>query len=476
MTAAKAVVVGSGPNGLAAAITLAREGVDVTVLEASDVIGGGLSSGERTLPGLLHDDCAAIVPTALASPFMQSLDLASHGVEWAWPEVELAHPVDGGRAGVLTRSIDDTALGMGVDGPAWRRLFEPLARDFPELAPDVFGPLLGVPSHPLLMASFGAKALVPATALARRWRTDEVRALWAGNAAHAWTPLSRPPTSGIALMFGAVAHRYGWPTVKGGVARLADGLASILASVGGSIETGQRATSRKDLPAADIVMFDLAPGAVADILGDALPSRIQRAYRRFRYGAGAYKVDFAVAGGVPWLNESCRAAGTVHVCGSFEEVVAAERATSRGHMPERPFVIVAQQYLMDPGRSAGGVHPLYTYAHVPHGFSGDATDAIIDQIERFAPGFRDRIVGIDVRTPRGLQEHDANLIGGDVNGGSMDLRQFIARPRLTTDPYWTGVPGHFLCSASTPPGAGLHGMCGHLAAKSALRHGFRHQP
>jgi phytoene dehydrogenase-like protein len=296
-----------------------------------------------------------------------------------------------------------------------------------------------------------------------------VRALWAGKAAHAWTPLSRPPTSGVALMFGAVAHRYGWPTVRGGVARLAEGLASILGTMGGSIETGQRATSRKDLPAADIVMFDLAPGAVADILGDALPRRIRHAYRSFRHGPAAYKVDIAVTEGVPWLNEFCRAAGTVHVCGSFDEVVAAERATAAGRMPTRPFVIVAQQYLMDPGRSAGGVHPLYAYAHVPDGYTGDATGAIIDQIERFAPGFRERIVGTHVRTPQGLHAHDANLVGGDVNGGAMDFWQFIARSRVTTDPYWTGLSGHYLCSASTPPGGGVHGMSGHLAAKSALR-------
>jgi phytoene dehydrogenase-like protein len=319
------------------------------------------------------------------------------------------------------------------------------------------------------MASFGAKALIPATTSARRWRTEEVRALWAGCAAHTWRPLSQPPTSGLALMFGAVAHRYGWPTVKGGVARLADSLASILLSMGGSMETGHRVTCRKDLPPADIVIFDLSPGAVADILGDALPSRIQRAYRKFRYGAAAYKVDLAVAEGVPWLNEFCRAAGTVHVCGSFDEVVAAERATTDGRMPERPFVLVAQQYLMDPGRSAGDVHPLYTYAHVPQGYPGNATGVIIDQIERFAPGFRERIVGINVRTPHELQEHDANLVGGDINGGAMDLRQFIVRPRLTVDPYWTGVPGHFICSASTPPGGGVHGMSGHLAAQSALR-------
>jgi phytoene dehydrogenase-like protein len=469
MATLRAVVVGSGPNGLAAAITLARAGLDVTVLEAADVIGGGLSSGERTVPGLLHDDCVAIVPTALASPFMQSLDLASHGVEWAWPEIDLAHPIDGGRAGVLTRSFVDAERHMRQDGRAWRRLFEPLSDHFPELAPDVFGPLIGIPGHPVRMASFGAKALIPATTFARRWRTDEVRALWAGNAAHAWTPLSRPPTSGLALMFGAVAHRYGWPTVKGGVARLADAMASILVDAGGTIETGQRVGSRADVPSADIVMFDLSPGAVADIVGDLLPTRIHRAFRNFRHGAGAYKVDLAVAEGVPWLNEFCRSAGTVHVCGSFEEVVAAERATAAGHMPERPFVLVAQQYLMDPGRSVGDVHPLYAYAHVPHDYSGDATAAILDQIERFAPGFRDRIVGMHVRTPRDLVVHDANVVGGDVNGGAMDLRQFIARPRLTLDPYWTGVPGHFICSASTPPGAGVHGMSGHLAATSALK-------
>jgi phytoene dehydrogenase-like protein len=466
---ARAVVVGSGPNGLAAAITLAREGVDVTVLEANHAIGGGLTSGERTVPGVLHDDCAAIVPTALASPFMRSLDLAAHGVEWVWPEVDLAHPIDGGRAGVLTRSLDDTVAGMGIDGPAWRRLFSPLATHFDELAPDLLGPLLRIPAHPVRMASFGARALTPATVVARRWRTDEVRALWAGNAAHGWQPLNRPPTSGVALTFGAVAHRYGWPAVMGGSARLAEGMAAILRNAGGVAVTGERVVSRAQLGRADVVMFDVAPGAVADLLGDALPARIRRAYQAFRHGSAAFKVDLAVSGGVPWTAASCRVAGTVHVCGSFGDVVAAERATAAGRMPERPFVVVAQQYLMDPGRSVGDVHPVYAYAHVPHAYSGDATSVIIDQIERFAPGFRDRIVGVHARGPRELGVHDANLVGGDVNGGAMDLRQFVARPRWSTDPYWTGVPGHYLCSSSTPPGGGVHGMAGHLAAMSALR-------
>jgi phytoene dehydrogenase-like protein len=465
----RAVVVGSGPNGLAAGITLALEGVDVTVLEAADHIGGGLSSGARTVPGVLHDDCVAVVSTALASPFMQSLDLEAHGVEWVWPEIDLAHPIDGGRAGMLTRSIDETTRRMGVDGPAWRRLIGPIAEHFDELAPDIFSPLVRMPLHPSRMASFGVKALIPASVLARRWQTDEVRALWAGTAAHTWRPLNQAPTSGLALMFGAVAHRYGWPTVKGGVARLAEALASILVAAGGVIETGQRVVSLKDLPVTDIVMFDLAPGAVASILGDVLPPRIHRAYTAFRHGGGAYKVDLAVAEGVPWLNEYCRAAGTVHVCGSFDEVAEAQRAIAGGRMPERPFVVVVQQYLMDPGRSVGDVHPLYTYAQVPLRYSGDATCAVLDQIEWFAPGFRDRIVGMNVRSPRDLGRHDANLVGGDVNGGSMDLRQFVFRPWVTADPYWTGVAGHFLCSASTPPGAGVHGMSGHLAARSALR-------
>ncbi|GAY15821.1 NAD(P)/FAD-dependent oxidoreductase [Mycobacterium sp. shizuoka-1] len=463
-----AIVVGSGPNGLAAAITLAQRGIDVTLIEAADTVGGGLATSENTLPGLLHDDCAAVVPTAVMSPFIRTLDLESYGLQWAWPEVDLAHPLDGGRAGVMVRSLSETEALLGVDGHRWRRLFEPLAQGFDELATDILRPLVHLPRHPMRLARFGPLAMIPASALVRTFRTEEARALFAGNAAHAWQPLHLPPTSGVALMFSAAGHRYGWPVVKGGSARLADALVRLLSGLGAKIETGHTVRSLTELPAADIVMFDLAPSAIVDIVGDRLPIRVQRAYRRFRYGSAAFKADFAVEDGVPWTNEHCQAAGTVHVCGSFPEIVEAERATHSRRMPERPFIIVAQQYLADPSRSVGNIHPVYAYAHVPQGFSGDATEAILGQIERFAPGFRERIVATYTRSPTEIGAHNANNVGGDINGGAMDFRQFIARPRIALNPYRTGVPGVYICSSSTPPGGGVHGMCGHNAALAAI--------
>lgn len=443
-------------------------GIEVTVLEASDRIGGGTRTSENTLPGLLHDDCAAVIPIALASPFFRSLDLETHGLEWAWPGVDLAHPLDGGRAGVQVRSLEETERLLGPDGRTWRRVFGPYANGFDALVVDVLQPLIHVPRHPLQLARFGPAALTPATTLARLWRTDEATALFAGNAAHGWGPLSQPPSSAFAVLFAASLHRYGWPVAKGGSRRITDALEHMLVGLGGRIETGCRVRSLAEVRGADILMFDLAPSAVADIAGDALPPRVRRAYRRYRFGPGAFKIDFAVEGGVPWINEHCRLAGTLHVCGSLDEVVAAERATNAGRMPERPFIVAAQQYLADPARSVGNVHPFYAYAHVPHGYTGDATEFMLDQIERFAPGFRERIVGTFTRTTAEFSGYNANNVGGDVMGGAPGVGQMIARPKVIA-PYSTGIPGMYLCSASTPPGAGPHGMCGHLAAQRALR-------
>lgn len=464
-----ALVVGSGPNGLAAAITLAREGVAVTVAEAADSIGGGLRSAELTLPGLLHDHCAAIVPTAVSSPFMRSLDLESHGVRWAWPEVDLAHPLDDGSAGVLVRSLALTAEGLGRDGRRWQQIFGPLSRNYDALAQDLLSPIVHIPRHPLRLGAFGAPAMLPAAVMTRLFSTSQARALFAGNAAHAWTPLSRPPSAAVAMVFGALAHRYGWPAVKGGTQQLADGLADIVRTHGGRIETHARISTTDQIGGFDLVLYDTNPGLPARLLGDRIPPRIQQALSRYRYGSAAYKIDFAVHGGIPWTNRAARDAGTVHVCGSADEVIAAERDTHRGRMPQRPFVIVAQQALVDPDRARGDVTPIYAYAHVPHGYAGDARDAIISQIERFAPGFRDRIAAMAVTSPADLERHNPNNVGGDINGGSMDLWTFFARPRLSADPYWLGVDGHYLCSSATPPGGGVHGMCGHLAARSALQ-------
>jgi phytoene dehydrogenase-like protein len=465
-----AVVVGAGPNGLAAAVRLARHGIDVEVLEAADEIGGGTRTSELTLPGLLHDHCSAVHPLGVGSPFLRTLGLERYGVEWAWPEVDLAHPLDGGRAGVLVRSMAATVRGLGADGPAWERLFAPLAEDFDALTEDVLRPVPHLPAHPVALARFGLRALQPATAVARRWRTEEARALFAGAAAHLMYPLTGPTSSAVGLMLIGAAHRFGWPVARGGSRTITDALAALLAKLGGTIETGVRVDSLAELAPARIVMLDTAPSAAARICGDRLPGRVRRAYHGWRYGPAAFKVDLAVQDGIPWTHEACRRAGTVHLGGTLEEVVRTEAQTAAGRMPERPFVLVGQQYLADPGRSRRDIHPVWAYAHVPHGHPGDATEAVLRQIERFAPGVRERIVGLAVRPTAELARYNANFVGGDIVAGANTARQVVLRPRASLDPYSTGIPGVYLCSAATPPGAGVHGMCGANAARSALRY------
>jgi phytoene dehydrogenase-like protein len=465
-----AVVVGGGPNGLAAAVALAREGVQVTVLEAGEEIGGGTRSSEAIVPGLLHDHCSAVHPMAAGSTFLRSLDLGRYGLQWRSPEIDCAHPLDDGSAGVLHRSVEQTALGLGADGDRWRRLFAAPVESYDALAEDIMGPLLRVPRHPLRLARFGLPTLAPATLLARLFRDEPAKALFGGVAAHAFQPLNRPMSSAIGLGILTAGHRHGWVVAEGGSWSIASAMAEVLLELGGKIETGVRVTALSELPATDVTIFDLAPGAVADIVGDRLPPRVARAYRRFRHGPGAFKADFAVEGGVPWTAEPARRAGTVHLGGTFAEIVATERDVCAGRMPQRPFVLVGQQYLADPQRSVGTVHPLWTYAHVPHGYTGDATEAIISQIERFAPGFRDRIVGQRVRSTTGFAEYNPNYVGGDILTGAKDPVQLIFGPRKALDPYRVGPPGMFICSAATPPGPGAHGMCGANAAASALRH------
>ncbi|HKH40525.1 MAG TPA: NAD(P)/FAD-dependent oxidoreductase [Solirubrobacterales bacterium] len=474
-----AIVVGSGPNGLACAVELARNGVSVTVLEAEERIGGGTRTSELTVPGLLHDDCSATHPMAVGSPFLRSLDLEQHGLEWLWPEIDLAHPLDDGSAGVMVRSIDETAEGLGEDGRAWRRVFGSASAHFGELLDDIMRPVLHLPSHPLRLVRFGLAAAAPATLLARSWRTPQAKALFGGVAAHAFSPLNRPMSSSVGCALISAGHAFGWPVAKGGSGAITDALASVLRSHGGTIETGRRVTDMAELAGADVVVFDLAPEAVAEIAGERLPGRVARAYRRYRHGPGAFKLDLAVEGGVPWINEACRRAGTVHLIGRFEEIVLAERAVNRGSMAERPYVLVGQQYLADPGRSEGDLHPVWAYAHVPSGYGGDATEAVLGQIERFAPGFRERIVASSVRGPADIAAYNANYVGGDIITGANTPMQLLFRPRVALDPYSCGAPGLYICSAATPPGAGAHGIGGYNAARSALRHlgaDSRHAP
>jgi phytoene dehydrogenase-like protein len=369
----------------------------------------------------------------------------------------------------LVRSVADTASRLGRDGPAWRRLFEPLVAHFDDLVAEVFQPMAHLPRHPVTLTRFGLAALAPATVLARLWRTDQARALFGGVAAHGFYPLRRPLTSAIGLLLTAAGQVVGWPVAEGGSRAIAAALAARLAELGGTVQTGVLVESYPEVAHADVVMLDLAPASAASLLGAALPTRMARAYRRYRHGPAAFKVDLTVRGGVPWTNADCRRAGTVHLGGTLEELTDAERAIWRGHLPARPFVLVGQQYLADPSRSAGDLHPVYAYAHVPAGYPGDATEAIVGQIERFAPGVRERIVARFVRRTTELPGYNANYVGGDIATGANDPLQVVLRPRVAVNPYATGVPGVYLCSAATPPGAGVHGMCGFNAARSALR-------
>ncbi len=466
----EATVVGSGPNGLACAVALARAGVRVTVLEAAETIGGGTRSAELTLPGLVHDVCSAVHPMAAASPFLRSLGLEAHGLEWRWPEVDLAHPLDDGSAATMVRSLDETAAGLGADGRSWRRQFGFAAANFDAINEDGLRPILHLPRHPLLLARFGLPAAAPATLVARRWKSAGTRALWGGVAAHAFSPLTRPMSAAVGMAMVAACHSGGWPVAAGGSQSIADALAADLRQHGGRIETGVRVGSLVELGSPDVVALDLAPAAVATIAGERLPRRVARAYRRYKHGPGAFKVDLAVEGGVPWTAEACRRAGTVHAIGSLEELVAAERDVNRGRMPARPFVLVGQQYLADPGRSAGDVHPVWAYAHVPSGYDGDGERAVLDQIERFAPGLRKRVLATAVSSPAELEAGNANYIGGDIVAGANSPIQTLIRPRLALDPYSTGAPGVYICSGATPPGGGVHGMGGFNAAQSALRY------
>lgn len=464
-----AVVVGAGPNGLAAAVALAREGASVLVLEAAGTIGGGTRTEELTLPGFRHDVCSAAHTMGIVSPFFRELPLEEHGLRWVRPAASVAHPLDDGPAVLLWRSLERTCGELGRDGAAYRRLVEPFLSDPHGLLRDALGPLRP-PSNPIGFLRLGSLGLWPSTWLARlAFREERARALFAGCAAHSILPLSHALTSAMALMFLVVGHVEEWPVAAGGSSAITDALASLLRSLGGTIRTGHRVRSPTDLPPARVFLFDTDPVQLADIAGSALPEGYGRRLRRYRYGPGVFKLDWALDGPIPWRDASCLEAATVHVSGTLEQTAASETAMWRGDPPEQPFLIVVQQSQFDPGRAPAGKHTGYAYCHVPAGCDVDMTERIEAQLERFAPGFRDRILERHATSPADFEATNPNCVGGAITGGVADLTQMFTRPVLRVDPYSTPNPRVFLCSASTPPGGGVHGMCGYHAAQSALR-------
>jgi len=472
MRAGQTVVVGAGPNGLAAAIVLARAGRDVLVLEAEETVGGGSRSAELTLPGFVHDVCSAVHPHPLASPFLRELPLAEHGLELVHPGAPLAHPLDDGTAVMLERSMDATADSIGgPDAKAYRRLMEPLVAQAEPLLGELLGPLRP-PRHPLTMGRFGLSGLRSAEGLARaRFEGPRARALFAGVAAHSILRLDERTTAAVALVLMITGHAVGWPLARGGSQHVADALAGVLRSLGGEIATGRRVDSVDELDAAAAVLLDVTPRQVLALAGHRLPGRYRRALGRFRYGPGVFKLDWALDGPIPWRAPECARAGTVHLGGTFEEVAASEAAIAAGDHPARPYVLLAQPTVCDPSRAPEGKHTAWAYCHVPNGSTVDMTAAVEGQIERFAPGFGERVLGRAAMNAREIEAYNPNYVGGDFIGGRMDLRQLFTRPVARPVPYTTPDPRLFICSSSTPPGGGVHGMCGYFAAKAALRRG-----
>jgi phytoene dehydrogenase-like protein len=467
-----AVVVGGGPNGLAAAIVLARAGRSVQLFEARSTVGGGCRTAELTLPGVLHDVCSAIHPLGRASPLFRELELERHGLAWIEPPIQLAHPLDDGRAALVVRSVDETVRSFGDDGDAraYRSWMRPVVGDWDLIVRTVLGPWpVGAIRHPVAMARFGLPALLPAGAIARRFSSPVTRALIAGCGAHSFLPLSSPLTAGLGLSLLVSAHAVGWPIPRGGAQRIVDALAAVLRELGGEIMTDHVVGSVDELPPHRAAMLDVTPRQVLSLAGDRLGGLYAAQLRRYRYGPAAFKLDLVLDGPVPWRIPELADAGTVHLGGTYEEIAASERAVARGRVAERPFVLVAQPTRFDPSRAPEGQHVVWAYCHVPNGWTGDATERILGQLERFAPGFRDRIVARHVIGPADLEAYDANYVGGDINGGLQSWTQFFSRPALRWDPYSTPDPSLFICSASTPPGGGVHGLCGLHAARSALR-------
>ncbi|HEX8504622.1 MAG TPA: NAD(P)/FAD-dependent oxidoreductase, partial [Hymenobacter sp.] len=460
------------PNGLAAAITLRQSGLSVLLLEGKKELGGGLRTAELTLPGFRHDICSAIHPLAVGSPYFQTLPLAQHGLEFIAPPVAAAHPFDDGTAATVVTSLADTARGLGPDERAYRSLLEPLVRMWPDVANDILAPL-HIPRHPVQMARFGLPALLPATVLSRRFRGDAAKALFAGMAAHAIQPLSNLTTSAIGLVLLVAAHRGGWPLPRGGSQFIADALVAHFLALGGKIETGTFVRNLAQLPAAKAVLLDVTPAQLLEMAGHRLSGVYEWQLRRYRYGMGVFKMDWALDAPIPWTAPECAQAGTLHLGNTGAEIAAHERQTSEGQHPARPFVLLAQPSVFDPSRAPAGKHTAWAYCHVPNGSRVDMTAAIEGQIERFAPGFRERIIGRHTFDTAQMEAHNPNYVGGDINGGLLDVRQLFTRPVLKASPYRTSTAGLYLCSSATPPGGGVHGMCGYHAARRALRDVFK---
>lgn len=470
-----AVVVGSGPNGLAAAITLQQTGLSVLLLEKKTTIGGGLSTQQLTLPGFFHDTCSAIHPMAAASPFFQTIPLSEHGLDFVGPTIAAAHPFDDGSAAILARSIHETARSLGKDEQAYLGLMQVIVNDWPRLDKDILA-ALHIPKEPLMMARFGIKAMTSALRLSKRFSTKQGKGLWAGMAAHSIQPLSNYATSAIGLVLMAAGHLHGWPIAVGGSQSIAKALASYFVSMGGTIETGVYVKSLKQLPSARAILFDITPRQLLEIAGHSFSAFYRWQLKRYRYGMGVFKIDWALDDQIPFSAQACRSAGTVHLGNSIEEIVESEYAASNGQHPDKPFVLLAQQSLFDPTRAPAGKHTAWAYCHVPNGSTVDMTNAIEKQVERFAPGFRDRIIGTHTMNTRQLEDYNPNYIGGDINGGIIDLGQLFTRPALRYSPYRTSARGIYICSSSTPPGGGVHGMCGYHSAKQALKDIFKTQP
>jgi phytoene dehydrogenase-like protein len=464
-----AVVVGSGPNGLAGALTLARAGHAVAVYEGAANLGGGCQTAELTLPGFRHDVCSAVHPLVLASPFFQSVDLAARGVKMLTPRLAFAHPLDGGRAAAVGGAVEDTARSLGEDAKAYRRLFRPLVPDIGKAIPTILGPLRTLPAHPLAMARLALPGLLPVSWVARLFKTEEARALLAGAAAHSLLALDQPLTGSYALLFVALGHTYGWPLVEGGSGRLVDALVAELASTGAEFQVGRWVKDLDELDRPKVALMDVSPRQLAAFVGSRATAAYRQRLARYRYGPGVCKVDWALSGPVPWEAPACREAGTLHLGGTFEQIAAAEAEVAAGRHPERPFCIVAQPGVVDSTRAPAGKHTLWAYCHVPAGSWTDMTERIEAQIERFAPGFRHLVMARACKTAAQTEEMNPNYVGGDISGGMATLRQTMFRPTVRWDNYGMGVAGVYLCSSSSPPGGGVHGMCGYWAARTALR-------